>query len=202
MNRPELLRRSNSDKASLTAGAIVADLVFTINVAGETFGLPIDCVRTVFRVGDVTPVPLAPSHVVGLINLRGKAVNAICMRQRLGLPGSQKKNPFAVCIEFAGEDFALIVDAVHDVVQFSETQRIPVPSHVADVRARVTAILYNDAGRIVPVLDIERIVMETPVSRSFSGEIDAGSREENPVSSKTDRRLMTDPTRQYSGGPK
>ncbi|MDF2116775.1 chemotaxis protein CheW [Roseiarcaceae bacterium H3SJ34-1] len=165
MNRPELFRRSSMHDASRGHTAVLSDLVFTITVAGETFGLPIDCVRTVFRVGAVTPVPRAPPHIVGLINLRGKAVNAICLRRRLDLPGSQsEKNPFAVCIECAGEDFALIVDAVHDVVQFSEMQRIPVPSHVSDARARVTALLYNDAGGIVPLLDIERLVMEPPVA--------------------------------------
>jgi purine-binding chemotaxis protein CheW len=169
MNRPELFRRSSTHDASKGQAAALSNLVFTITVAGETFGLPIDCVRTVFRIGAVTPVPRAPPHIVGLINLRGKAVNAICLRRRLDLrldlPGNQnEKHPFAVCIEFANEDFALIVDAVHDVVQFNETQRIPVPSHVADARARVTALLYNDAGRIVPVLDIERLVMETPIA--------------------------------------
>ena len=173
MNRPELFRRSSMHDASKGQAAAqataLADLVFTITVAGETFGLPIDCVRTVFRIGDVTPVPGAPPHMLGLINLRGKAVNAICLRKRLdlrlNLSGSQnEKNPFAVCIEYAGEDFALIVDAVHDVVQFNEAQRIATPTHVADVRARVTALLYNDAGRIVPVLDIERLVMETPIA--------------------------------------
>ncbi|MDB5534722.1 MAG: chemotaxis protein CheW [Hyphomicrobiales bacterium] len=169
MNRPELFRRSSMHDASREQAAALSNLVFTITVAGETFGLPIDCVRTVFRIGAVTPVPRAPPHIVGLINLRGKAVNAISLRKRLDLrmdlPGSQnEKNPFAVCIEYAGEDFALIVDAVHDVVQFNETQRIPVPSHVADARARVTALLYNDAGRIVPVLDIERLVMETSIA--------------------------------------
>lgn len=169
MNRPELFRRSSMHDASRTHAAVHSDLVFTITVAGETFGLPIDCVRTVFRVGAVTPVPGAPPHIVGLINLRGKAVNAICLRKRLDLrlelPGSQStQNPFAVCIEYAGEDCALIVDAVHDVVQFSEMQRIPVPLHVSDARARVTALLYNDAGRIIPLLDIERLVMETPIA--------------------------------------
>jgi purine-binding chemotaxis protein CheW len=169
MNRPELFRRSSMHDASREQAAALSNLVFTITVAGETFGLPIDCVRTVFRIGAVTPVPRAPPHIVGLINLRGKAVNAISLRKRLDLrmdlPASQnEKNPFAVCIEYAGEDFALIVDAVHDVVQFNETQRIPVPSHVADARARVTALLYNDAGRIVPVLDIERLVMETSIA--------------------------------------
>jgi purine-binding chemotaxis protein CheW len=171
MNRPELFRRSSMHDAAkgqpAAPTAALAHLVFTITVAGETFGLPIDCVRTVFRVGDVTPVPGAPPHMLGLINLRGKAVNAICLRKRLDLPGSwNEKNPFAVCIEYAGEDFALIVDAVHDVVEFNEAQRIPTPAHVADVRARVTALLYNDAGRIVPVLDIERLVMETPIARA------------------------------------
>ena len=169
MNRPELFRRSSMHDASRGQAAALSDLVFTVTVAGETFGLPIDCVRTVFRIGAVTPVPRAPSHIVGLINLRGKAVNAMCLRKRLDLrpelPGSLNvKNPFAVCIEHAGEDFALIVDAVHDVVQFSETQRIPVPSHVSDARDRVTALLYNDAGRIIPLLDIERLVMEAPIA--------------------------------------
>ncbi|MBT2856498.1 chemotaxis protein CheW, partial [Staphylococcus coagulans] len=58
----------------------------TVFVGDTLFGLAIERVHDVFVPSGVTPVPLAPSEIVGLLNLRGRVVTAVCLRRRLGLP--------------------------------------------------------------------------------------------------------------------
>src|SRR6266849_6579396 len=58
----------------------------TFTVAGRFFGIDVLNVQEVLRFQEVTPVPLAPGVIEGLINLRGQIVTAIDMRRRLGLP--------------------------------------------------------------------------------------------------------------------
>ncbi len=57
----------------------------TVHVDGVLFGLAIERVHDVFVPSGVTPVPLAPPEIVGLLNLRGRVVTALCLRRRLGM---------------------------------------------------------------------------------------------------------------------
>ncbi len=89
-----------------------------MTVGEALFGLPIDRVHDVFRPTSVTPVPLAQPEVVGLLNLRGRVVTALCLRRRLGLaaPGGDTTG-MAVGLEQGGETFGLVVDAVGEVLR-------------------------------------------------------------------------------------
>jgi purine-binding chemotaxis protein CheW len=57
----------------------------TFYVGDSYFGIPVDQVQEVVRSQPVTPVPLAPTVIRGLINLRGQILTAIDLRNRLGL---------------------------------------------------------------------------------------------------------------------
>ena len=57
----------------------------TVVTAGQVFGLTLDRVRDVFVPRGLSPVPLAPPEVAGLLNLRGRIVTAVDLRRRLGL---------------------------------------------------------------------------------------------------------------------
>src|SRR5208283_5174951 len=57
---------------------------FTVRIKSQIVGLPVHCVKTVFHPDRLTPVPLAPPEVAGLVNLRGRIVTALhldkCLR--------------------------------------------------------------------------------------------------------------------------
>ena len=54
-------------------------------VASAHLAVPADCVDEILELGEVTPVPLAPRHVGGLINLRGDALPLLDLTAFLGL---------------------------------------------------------------------------------------------------------------------
>jgi purine-binding chemotaxis protein CheW len=85
-------------RENFSAAGNALDGYFSIKVAGDTFGLPVTRVQTIFRIGSVTPAPGGPSDIVGLVNLRGKIVTAVSLRRRLGLvpePGGREVSPSA-----------------------------------------------------------------------------------------------------------
>jgi purine-binding chemotaxis protein CheW len=129
--------------------------IFTIGVAGERFGLPIECVRTVFRSSAITPVPLAPPRILGLINLRGHVVTAICIRGILDMVPAQQPPELMVAIEYRNEGFALAVDSVGDVLEVTEADRVELPLSVVAARRAATVAAYRTLDAIVPVLDVE-----------------------------------------------
>jgi purine-binding chemotaxis protein CheW len=89
----------------------------TATIAGQLFGIPIGRAHDVFNAGAVTPVPLAPPDVLGLMNLRGRVVTALDIRQRLGLPPAESKaGAMAIGIEADGDAFGLVVDRIGEIV--------------------------------------------------------------------------------------
>jgi purine-binding chemotaxis protein CheW len=128
---------------------------FIVYVGGEPFGLPVDCVQTIFRIEAITPVPLGPREIVGLVNLRGKIVTAVSLRRRLQMPDApQTKSALAIGMEHRGENFALVVDEVGDVIFVNLQTQIPLPPHLDPHRAKLTEAAYRLDHEILSLLDV------------------------------------------------
>jgi purine-binding chemotaxis protein CheW len=131
---------------------------FTVFVNKEIFGLPVENTHTIFRIASVTPVPRGPVDIAGLVNLRGKIVTAVSLRRRLRMPSDAVINDaLAIGIEHKGENFALIVDEVGDVLSLANTMQIPIPAHFDQDRSRLTRGLYRVGKLLIPVLDIDAL---------------------------------------------
>ena len=139
-------------------GADEESSYFTVYVSGEIFGLPVENTHTIFRINSVTAVPMGPADIAGLVNLRGKIVTAVSLRRRLNIPTDGNiRNALAIGIEHKGENFALIVDQVGDVLSLAKSAQIPIPPHFDPQRARLTTGLYRVNQLLIPVLDIEAL---------------------------------------------
>jgi purine-binding chemotaxis protein CheW len=131
---------------------------FTVFVGQEMFGLSVRQTQTIFRIVALTPVPLCPPEIAGLVNLRGKIVTAVSLRQRLGLPCERSfTNALAISIDYKGESFALIVDRVGDVLTLEDAMQIPTPPHLDPRRARLTSAIYQTGNLLIPVLSISAL---------------------------------------------
>jgi purine-binding chemotaxis protein CheW len=128
---------------------------FTVIVEKRSFGLPVEAIQTVFEMVSVTPVPLAPDHVLGLVNLRGKIATAISLRRRLGTdPIATERSNLAVGLEHRGESFALVVDDVGDVLTLDKTTEIDVPPHLGGEGVKFSSV-HRLEHEILPVLDLD-----------------------------------------------
>lgn len=129
---------------------------FTIAVRGQTIGLPVDCVKTIFYVDNITRVPLAPAEVAGLVNLRGRIVTALRLERCLWLDavGFDDGVGLAVGIEHNGEEYALLVDKTDDVVVTNEADRINCPAHIEPRLAELLAGCYRWNDDFLSILDV------------------------------------------------
>ncbi|KAF0193070.1 MAG: purine-binding chemotaxis protein CheW [Gammaproteobacteria bacterium] len=95
----------------------------TFRLAGETYGIEVMSVQEVLRVPEITPVPGVPDHVLGIINLRGKVVTVLDMRQRFGLPSTGLDDASRIIvIEIADDVVGVLVDRVAEVVYLNEAE--------------------------------------------------------------------------------
>lgn len=85
-------------------------------LGSEVYGLPLEQLREVARVGHLRRVPGAPSGVAGLVNLRGEILCALDVRQILGLPQQRSTDaPFLIALRGHGDPLGLIVDSIADI---------------------------------------------------------------------------------------
>ncbi|MGH9351422.1 MAG: chemotaxis protein CheW, partial [Terriglobia bacterium] len=93
----------------------------TFYLAGNYFGVAVGAVQEILRLQQMTPVPLAPSVVSGLINLRGQIVTAIDLRRRLDMKEREAgEEPVNIVIRSSSGIISFLVDEVGDVVEVSE----------------------------------------------------------------------------------
>jgi purine-binding chemotaxis protein CheW len=131
----------------------------TFTVAGQMFGLPISRVQDVFKPSRITRVPLAGAQIAGVLNLRGRIVTAIDMRQRI--EAEQRENdasPTAIGIEAKGESFGLLVDAVGEVLSLQDVEREPNPINLGGNLAALSDGIYRLEGHLLVVLDVDRVL--------------------------------------------
>jgi purine-binding chemotaxis protein CheW len=137
----------------------------TFYVDGQYFGLDVLQVQEVIRYQEMTRVPLAPSVVCGLINLRGQIVTAIDLRRRLELtdrPADQL--PVNVVVQTDDGAFSLLVDEIGDVLKVREKLFERPPDTLKGTARELIRGAYKLEGQLLLILDTERTVSLTTTS--------------------------------------
>ena len=144
-------------------------LVFRLE--GREHAVPVGHVIEVLRMVAVTSLPEAPPWVAGVINLRGRVIPVIRLRDRLRMPprATEISTPIIV-VEAAGVAAGLVADEVVEVLALTSDE-MEAPD-ARTVPAPAVSALARHGERLVVVLDTERIL-------EGSGALDAGGHREN-----------------------
>lgn len=136
-----------------------ADLVLTLTVADQLCGVPVLVVRDVLGPQSITPIPLAPAEIEGAMNLRGRIVTAIDLRRRLGLPPRPAGvQPMSIVVEDGAELYAMLADAVGDVVPLAASDRAANPPTLDPLWREVSRGVHRRDGQLLILLDVERLL--------------------------------------------
>ncbi|MDI6871737.1 MAG: chemotaxis protein CheW [Bacillota bacterium] len=129
------------------------------NLAGEDFGVPIAQVREIIRLVPITAIPKAPPSVLGIINLRGKIIPVISLRQRFGFPKETNDDATRIVVsELKGEIAGFVVDAVTEVLRLDEAAIDLPPESASGVDAAFIKGVAKIDERLVIVLDLEKVL--------------------------------------------
>jgi purine-binding chemotaxis protein CheW len=133
----------------------------TFSLAEEIFAMDIRTVREIIQVGPMTTVPLMPSFVRGVINLRGAVVPVIDLQARFGRPTARVGKKTCIVIFDAVRDgerveLGLLVDAVSEVIEIAASQIEPPPNFGTAVRRDFIRGMGKVAERFVILLEPDR----------------------------------------------
>jgi purine-binding chemotaxis protein CheW len=121
------------------------------------FGVELEKVQEVIRYLELTEIPLAPSLISGLMNLRGQIVTGIDLRIRLELPPRPKdKHPMNVVIRSTDGAVSLLVDDIGDVVEVTEASFERPPETLQGKVREVILGVHKLDKNLMHVLNTER----------------------------------------------
>lgn len=93
----------------------------TFSLADETFAVSAEDIQEVLIEQPLTPVPLAPKHIVGLLNLRGQVMAAIDLRTRLHFePRPAGAQTSLLVLKLNQTLVSVVVDSIGDVLELDE----------------------------------------------------------------------------------
>jgi purine-binding chemotaxis protein CheW len=145
--------------ATASSGHGASQAYVTLMLGDQLCGVPVLAVRDVLAKQPIARIPLAPPEVAGNLNLRGRIVTAIDLRQRLRLP---KRAPDAgamsVVTEQGSELYALLVDQVSEVVTLNTADMERNPPTLPPVWAENSRGIYRVSERLMVVLDVEKLL--------------------------------------------
>jgi len=135
--------------------------VIAFKLGGELVSVPIEQVVEITSNRDITPVPKAPSFVIGVMNLRGKIVPVVNLKEHLGIDFDitdeiYSKNRIVILDTPKGE-VGVIVDEIVGSIKFPEEDILPEPIGTIGIDVKfITGVVQLD-GELLIILNIESI---------------------------------------------
>ncbi|GAB1262004.1 chemotaxis protein CheW [Aurantivibrio plasticivorans] len=151
----------NGTEVGQAAGDSDQFLTFIMN--NEEYGVNILCVQEIRGWESATPLPNAPSHVKGVINLRGTIVPIIDLRQCFGLDGIEY-TPVTVVIVLKVETangsriMGIVVDAVSEVYTIGGQEMKAAPDLGDAVDTDYIRGLVDVDDKMVILLEIDKLL--------------------------------------------
>jgi purine-binding chemotaxis protein CheW len=129
-----------------------------IQIGQEMYALPILDIFEIIRMQDITRLPNSKKNVIGVINLRGRIISVVSLRQLLGLTDLEyTKSTRIVVVNYHDDMAAMIVDGVSQVITISEIQPAPENSGAK----KLLRGIGQTGNSLVSILDLEKLLQES-----------------------------------------
>jgi len=150
---------ASSSAASRNAAAANNLEFLSFTLGREEYGIDIQKVQELRSYETVTRIANAPSHIKGVVNLRGIIVPIVDMRIKFSL-GTPVYDQFTVVIilSIAGRVMGMVVDSVSDVITLSPEQIRPAPTMGSALDADYLLGLGTLDERMLILVDLDKLM--------------------------------------------
>lgn len=121
------------------------------------FAFDVTRVQEIVKPMDLTPVPLAPVHVRGLINLRGQVATAIGLRELFALQDKGADEAFNMVCRVDGFLMAFQVDQIGDVIEVTMQDYEPVPATIPESTRKFLSGVFKMQTQLLSVIDLDKV---------------------------------------------
>jgi len=166
----------------------LAEQYLSFRCRNELLALPIRLVREIIEYGHVTPVPMMPSFIRGVINLRGHVVPVLDLASRFGHPpGNEGRRSCIIVMELEHDGqmlvMGLVVDSVDAVLDIPGDQIEPPPRFGTGIRTDFIAGMARQEDGFIVILEVDRVLSVTEMKQvaavAGDGDVPAGDERED-----------------------
>jgi purine-binding chemotaxis protein CheW len=134
-------------------------------VGKEYFGVPIGIVHEIVRMMEITVVPDSPSHIEGVINLRGKIIPVVDLRKRFGEKVQPNRRNRIMVAELEGHQVGLVVDAANEVLKINSELIEPPPNIFEQGELNYVTGVGKLGEKLVILIDLAKIMQRGELRR-------------------------------------
>jgi purine-binding chemotaxis protein CheW len=137
----------------------------TLGIDRETFALPVETVREILDMCEISRLPNAPPQLLGMIDVRGTCVPVIDLRTKFGLPridATASTRILVLELEAQGQTalIGLVADRVFEVTGLDADRLDPPPETGCRWRASHIAGIGRKGDKFVVVIDLKRLLAD------------------------------------------
>ncbi len=152
--------RTASDASLSATSATVGEQLqlVTFELGEEEFAIDILAVREINRMMQITRVPQSPADVEGVINLRGRIIPVVNLRQRFGMqPDHQSNESRIVVVDVNGHTIGFVVDRVHEVLRIDGSIVEAAPAMASSIDSDYIRGVGKLEDRLLILIDLDRL---------------------------------------------
>ncbi|OYT26309.1 MAG: chemotaxis protein CheW [Candidatus Altiarchaeales archaeon ex4484_96] len=137
--------------------------IVVFKLGDEEYACEIHKVREIIKMPSITPVPRTPAVIKGIINVRGKIVVVVDLKERFDL-GKDEDGTHIILVETDGRMIGVIVDDISHVLRITS-------DHVKEPPDIITRKIHADYIHGIVILEEqERFIILLDVDELFSEE--------------------------------
>jgi len=136
----------------------------TFFLAGEEYGVEILRVQEIISMMPITRVPRTPTYIRGVINLRGKVIPIMDLREKFRMPAATEPEQVMIVVQVGGVQIGVVADKVSEVASIASEDIDPTPDFGAEFHTEFLLGLGKTNGRLRLLLDIERVLSTDEVA--------------------------------------
>lgn len=145
----------NEESASNRAGKYL-----TFQLDNTEFGIQILKVVEILKMMEITSVPMWPHFAKGTINLRGRVIPVVDLRQKFGLSATETTDQTCtIVVELGNDQIGIEVEAVNEVREISEENISSPPSIGGTVDSDFILGMGKAEGNTIILLSLEKILI-------------------------------------------
>lgn len=160
----EIRRERAARLANREASAIVtADTLrlFVFKLGDELYGVELNHVARVFMQPVITPLPGAPTALLGIVNLQGEVRSVLDLRRLLSLPdGGANADGYVLLLRHNGGLVGLRVEQLDEVRHIARSEVLLLDPNAHDRFTRFAQCITNDK---VVILDTAALLDPTSI---------------------------------------
>ena len=130
--------------------------VSTFFLNGKSYGVPASDVQEIVPKVSITDVPLAPDHILGLINLRGQFATVVSLSRMFGLEDSL--NAMNVVCRSGDTTLAFACDEVGDVIEIERDKILPASGTIPRTVSSFLSGVYRSETSVYGIVNIQKVI--------------------------------------------